>query len=128
MTIEGDPKGKNSPNKNHSMRAQILSVDSGPDDLDGQVPFGAEIVRRLPSSDRPDYWLAKLDRPIAFSLDGRKREIRWIVFVFVGESIQPHAGRVWVGLAYVLDEAQIELSALDFRRCRYVATVDADIQ
>src|SRR3981081_4348387 len=97
------------------MRAEILSVDYAPDDLYGQVPFGAEVIRELPGPDRPDYWLAKLDRPISFAKDGREREVRWIVLSarYVGKVIRPNVGRVTIGLAYVMDEAQADLPSLE---------------
>ena len=111
------------------MKAEILSVDFAPDDLYPQLPFTAALVRRLPGTDRPDYWLAQLAHPLAFAHDGKPRVIRWVVLAsrLAGQSIQPSVGRMSVGLAYVVDDAQVELETLDMRKCLYVAVAEAVI-
>jgi hypothetical protein len=44
-----------------------------------------------------------------------------------GQSIQPSARRIGIGLAYVLDDAQVTLETVDMSKCPYVALVDATI-
>jgi len=111
------------------MKAEILSVDSGPEDLDPQVPFTAELVRQLPGQDRPDYWLGQLEHPLTFARNGRQHVVRWVILAsrLRGQSIQPSAHRISIGLAYVLDEGQITLERVDMSKCLYVAVVDATI-
>ena len=111
------------------MTAEIRRVE-GPDDLDEQLPFTLSLERQLPGPGRPDYWLARLDRPLTFSNNGHATQIHWVVLAarFRGQTISPGAGEIAVGLAYVLDEAQLELEALDMSKCLYVAIADAYIQ
>lgn len=111
------------------MKAEIRRVE-GPDELIEQVPFSLSLERQLPGPGRPDYWLARLDRPLTVSSHGRPVQIRWVVLAahFRGQTISPTAGDVAVGLAYVLDETQLELEALDMNKCLYVALADAHIQ
>lgn len=123
------PPNTRQPATGFLMNAEILSVDFAPEDLYPQVPFAAELVRRLPGPDRPDYWLAQLAHPIAFAHDGKQHVVRWVVLAsrLVGQSIGPSVGRIAIGLAYVLDEAQVELDTLDMRNCLYVAIAEATI-
>lgn len=109
------------------MNAEIRRVE-GPDDLDEQVPFTVRLERQLPG--QGGAWLGRLDRPLTFSNNGRATQIRWVVLVahFRGQTISPSAGNIAVKLVYVLDEAQLELEALDMSKCLYVALADAYIQ
>jgi hypothetical protein len=111
------------------INAEIRRVE-GPDDLDGQVPFTLGLERQLPGPGRSDYWLARLDRPLTVSHNGHATQIRWVVLAarFRGQTISPWAGEIAVGLAYVLDDAQLELEALDMSKCLYVAIAEAYIQ
>ena len=111
------------------MKAEIRRVE-GPDELNEQVPFSVSLERQLPGPGRPDYWLARLDRPLIVLNHGRPAQIRWVVLAshFRGQTISPTAGDIAVGLAYVLDETQLELAALDMSKCLYVAIADACIQ
>jgi hypothetical protein len=112
------------------VQARILSVDSAPSELYSQVPFEATLLRQLPGPNgRDDYWLAQVARPLRFAKNGADHEVRYIVLAsrFVGQSIHPGVGRITVGIAYVLDEAQLALPAVDMSHCAYVAIGEADI-
>lgn len=78
---------------------------------------------------RRDATGAVLVDPLAFAHDGKQHVIRWVVLAsrLAGQSIQPSVGRMSVGLAYVVDDAQVELETLDMRKCRYVAVAEAVI-
>ena len=60
----------------------------------------------------------------------REREVRWIVLSarYVGKVIRPNVGRVTIGLAYVMDEAQADLPSLELSRCLYAAIGEADVR
>jgi len=111
------------------MKAVVRSVDYAPNDLYAQVPFGATLTRALPGPNRDDYWLARLDHPLRYAGGGTEREIKHIILAsrYVGESIHRSVGRVVVGITYVLDEAQIDLPAVDMSRCLYAAIGEAEI-
>lgn len=111
------------------MKASILSVDYAPADLEAQIPVEVDLVRQLPGPDRSDYWLGRLDRPLPYAEGDATKEIRYLIVAsrHVGESIRAGVGRVVIGIAYVLDDAQAELPAVDMKRCRYVAIGEAEI-
>lgn len=78
---------------------------------------------------RRDATGAVLVDPLAFAHDGKQHVIRCVVLAsrLAGQSIQPSVGRMSVGLAYVVDDAQVELETLDMRKCLYVAVAEAVI-
>jgi hypothetical protein len=88
------------------------------------------LERALPGPGGAEYWLARLDSPLTFSQNGRATQIRWVVLAprFRGQTISSRGGEIAVGLAYVLDDAQLALEALDMSKCLYVAIADAYIQ
>jgi hypothetical protein len=109
--------------RRRSMHATIRSVDSAPADLYDQVPFEVELFRQLPGAYREDYWLGRLEQPLTYAKDGRQWTVRHVILAsrFKGQSIARGAGSMAVGIAYVLDEAQIALPAVDMTKCAYVA-------
>jgi hypothetical protein len=111
------------------MKAEILSVDHSPKELDDAVPFSAELIRELPGPDRSDYWLARLAQPLSFSHKGHSYTVKWVVLAarYVGQSIRPRVGRIVIGLALVLDDSQVDLPALDMEKCLYAAIGEANI-
>lgn len=111
------------------MKAVLLSVDYAPEDLYAQVPFEAELLRELPGPDRTDYWLARLERPLRYARDDAEREIRYLILAsrYVEESIRAGIGRIVVGIAYVLDDAQTGLPAVDMSKCLYAAIGEAEV-
>ena len=111
------------------MKAEIRSVDYAPGDLSQQAPFRVTLVRQLPGPDRPDYWLGQLEQPLTYREGERSSLIRWVVLAsrLQGQAIVAGPGSVAVGIAYVLDEMQLELPHLDLAKCRYVAIGEAFI-
>ena len=112
------------------MRVEITAVDWAPADLYEQVPFAAELLRELPGPSRPDYWLARLERPLRWADGpGGPLEVRFIVLTsrYAGETIRGHAGHLVVGIAYVTDDAQVALPEVDMARCVYAAVGEAEL-
>ena len=86
----------------------ITGADYAPEDLHDQTPLRARLIRQIPGTDRPDYWLAELDRPVTWRRDR-----------------VPGSG-VRARIAYVTDQTVLEDDALDSGKCRYVAIGNAD--
>lgn len=103
----------------------LTRVDVGPDDLPGQLPLKLTLLRQLPGPDRPDYWLAKPNRPIRWTESNRSITHVVVSTRFIGASLDRHTRRVCVGLAYVTNDSLLEDPVLDFGKCRYVAVCDA---
>ncbi len=105
-------------------RLRITSVDSAPEDLYGQVPFTAKLLRKVAGPDKPDYWLAELENPLSWIDAGALRQITHIVLAsrYEGQTITEDFTRLIVGLAYVTDTSVLSDADLTFTKCRYVAT------
>lgn len=86
-------------------------------------------LRELPGPDRTDYWLARLERPLRYARDDAEREIRYLILAsrYVEESIRAGIGRIVVGIAYVLDDEQTSLPAVDMSKCLYAAIGEAEV-
>jgi hypothetical protein len=110
------------------MRIRISDIDYAPEDLYGQTPFEADIVRYIPGSDRPDYWLAELARPIDWNQNGQQKEISHIILAtrYVGDQMTRGIKQRPVSLAYVTDKSLLTDERLTFHKCAYVAigTID----
>jgi hypothetical protein len=102
----------------------INSVDHAPDDLYGQTPIRARLVRMLAGSDRRGrhYWLAELETPISWTKDGAERAINHLVVAarWEGTSIQPGA-TLPVNIAYVTNDSVLSSEVLDLGHTEYVA-------
>ncbi len=46
------------------MELHVTSVDYAPEELHDQVPLVFELLREIPGSDRPDYWIGRCKTPI----------------------------------------------------------------
>jgi len=105
------------------VKLSILSVDYAPEELYDQTPFAIRLLRQVPGPDRPDYWLGELEQPLRWLNDNHLQEITHVVVAarWVGTQIEPHVSNLPVGLAYVIDRAQLDASQLDFNMCKYVA-------
>jgi len=105
------------------MQLAISSVDYAPEDLYGQVPIVAQLIRELPGDDRPDYWLACVARPIRWIADNIERSITHLVLAarWQGTRIEPGVEHLPVGIAYVTDATLLDDSRLDLKKCAYVA-------
>ena len=106
------------------MRIVIHSVDHAPEDLYGQTPIRARLVRTLEGTDRRgrNYWLAELETPISWTKDGAERAINHLVVAarWEGTSIQPGA-TLPVNIAYVTSDSLLASKVLDLAQTEYVA-------
>lgn len=129
-------------------RFRIDGIDVGPDDLAPQLPVECRLMKQLPGPDRPDYFLAALERPLTHrttveqlraqgaDLDGAdprtaavhpdgtvELHVRGVVIAARIAGEQPYAGmeRFPVSLAYVIDDSIVEDDALVFSKAAYVA-------
>jgi hypothetical protein len=111
------------------MNAEIRSVDYAPPELDAQLPIRARLVRQVPGPDRPDYWLAELESPLAWREGSNTTAIRWLVLAsrYEGQSLSAKRSSVVVAISYVIDESQLDLARLDFSKCHYAAIGEAAI-
>jgi hypothetical protein len=106
-----------------AMRFRLIDVDHAPDELASQTPAQGLLLRSIPGPDRPDYWLARLDRPLRWIDEGMERSIDHLVLAarYQGQSIGAGDGRLTVGVAYVVDPTLLADAALTFVKIRYVA-------
>jgi hypothetical protein len=103
------------------MRMTISWVDYAPDDLYDQTPFDVDLLREIPGSDRPDYWVGALLEPLRW--EEKDREITHLVLAarWQGTSIGLGMKNLPVGIAYVTDSTLLDNGQLDFSKCAYVA-------
>jgi hypothetical protein len=102
----------------------IRDVDYAAKDLPDQTPFAASLVRRMPGPDRPDYWLAKLAKPLVWEQPtGARRQIEHLIVAsrYQGTTVSETMADLPVGIAYVIDESLLDDELLDFSKCHYVA-------
>jgi hypothetical protein len=104
-------------------RFRVTSVDSAPADLNGQVPFTAKLLRKVAGPDKPDYWLAELEKPLSWVDAGDTRQVTHVVVAtrYEGQTITEDFTRLVIGLAYVTDPSALNDAVLSFAKCRYVA-------
>lgn len=103
---------------------RISDVDYAPEDLPEQTPFMATLIRQIPGKDRPDYWLAKLRKPLQWKVStSRCRQVTHLVVCsrYEGTTITEQMNELVVGIAYVTDDSLLEDESLDFEKCQYVA-------
>jgi len=110
------------------MRFRLVDVDGAPDDLAPQTPAEGVLLRSIPGPDRPDYWLARLDRPLQWSDEGTEHAIDHLVLAarLQGQSIGAGVEPLTVGVAYVVDPTLLSDAALTFAKIRYVAIATID--
>ncbi|WP_461047245.1 hypothetical protein [Terrabacter koreensis] len=124
---------------------QLVSVthfDTAPPELEWQLPLNGELYRLMPGSDRPDYSLFVLERPVHFYPgDGfdvgrvepeqrvEDRKGRPMVRVhamllcarFVGQQLHPGMKDLAVNLAYVIDNSLARDAEVDFGKIEFAA-------
>jgi len=110
------------------MKINVTSVDYAPPELEGQTPIQLELLREIPGSDRPDYWLAVAAQPIRWLREGREAYLTHIIISarWQGTQIGPRMKQLPIGIAHVTDSAVLDDSFLDFKKCTYVAIGTAD--
>jgi len=105
------------------MEIVVRSVDYAPAELDDQTPFVVELLRQIPGSDRPDYWLGALQKPLSWIDGDIHRQIDHLIICarWQNTQIQPGISNFPIGIAYVVDSSQIDDAMVDFEKTKYVA-------
>ena len=106
-------------NGKENIRVQLIDCDNAPKDMKKQLPIVCSLLRMIPGIDRPDYWLAKCERP----LKDKKTIINYLIIAprLVGEQIKKGMGSIGINVAYVIDETLLQDSTLNFDKCKPVA-------
>ncbi|WP_028785462.1 hypothetical protein [Terracoccus sp. 273MFTsu3.1] len=120
----------------------VTRFDTAPPELEWQLPLNGELYRLMPGSDRPDYSLLVLERPLHFyphdGFDLRRvepeqqvqdRKGRTMVRVhalllcarFVGQQLHPGMVDLAVNLAYVIDNSLARDAEVDFAKIQFAA-------
>ena len=105
------------------MELQVTSVDYAPEELYEQVPLVFELLREIPGSDRPDYWIGKCKEPIRWIDGNSEKEVTHVVVAarWEGTRIEPHAKNLPIGISFVKDKSVLTDKELDSNKCSYVA-------
>jgi len=111
------------------MDLTILGLAFKSGDRSDDVPMTVTLIRELPGSDRPDYWLGVLAQPLHWVSDSEGSfEVSHVVVAsqWEGTRVQDGVARLPVGVAYVVDPSLLDDDRLDLEKIRYVATGVAD--
>ena len=118
-------------NSGNGFKFIIEKIDVGPDDLLDQLPLLGQVLKVMPGPDRPDYVVAKLNKPISYKVSRRelkRAKIRYeelppevivwkrskatititgLLFIphFVGANFHHGMVDMPIAIAYVLDPA-----------------------
>jgi hypothetical protein len=131
----------------------ITRLDVGPDELAAVLPLRARVIRVMPGSDRPDYVLCFVERPIPFrppagfdlsrvhpqSLTRDARgdlvAIQGIVICtrLVGDNFRGGMKDLAVNIAYVIDntltrDAQLDFAKVEFAAIGFIDDSPTDVQ
>ena len=131
-----------SPTGRYGPLVSVAGFDVAPPELEWQLPLNGELYRLMPGSDRPDYSLLVLERPVHFyPKDGfdlgrvepeqrvQDRRGRQMVRVhalllcarFVGQQLHPGMKDLAVNLAYVIDNSLARDAVVDFGKIEFAA-------
>jgi hypothetical protein len=119
----------------------LTRLDIGPADLEAALPLRADALRVLPGSDRPDYLLARFERPLKYrtplgfdvnradpSLRGTDEQGDFVIVQgiivcarFVGQGFRSGMRDLAVNIAYVIDNSVADDAQVDFSKLEYVA-------
>ncbi|HXR44144.1 MAG TPA: hypothetical protein VN759_05010 [Pseudolysinimonas sp.] len=119
----------------------ITRLDLGPAELEAELPIRADALRVMPGSDRPDYVLARLERPIRFrtpiGFDLTRTEERFrgrdaagdfvvvqgivVCARFVGQRFSSGMKDLAVNIAYVIDNTLANDPTVDFAKLEFAA-------
>ncbi|MEW1955522.1 hypothetical protein [Terrabacter sp. NPDC080008] len=134
--------GASSPTGRYGPLVSVTRFEVAPPELEWQLPLNGELYRLMPGSDRPDYSLFVLERPLHFypaaDFDlGRveaqqrvqDRKGRTMVRVhamllcarFVGQQLHPGMKDLAVNLAYVIDNSLARDPEVDFSKIQFAA-------
>jgi hypothetical protein len=105
--------------ENDCLKLRIVDADYAPDDLHNQLPLECRLIRMIAGSDRPDYWLAKAERPIKWGIE----TVNYLIVSarYVGVEVKAGIGSIVLGVAYVTDESLLDDTNLNFDKCQYIA-------
>lgn len=130
------------PSGRYGPLVSVTHFDTAPPELEWQLPLNGELYRLMPGSDRPDYSLFVLERPVHFyPADGfdlgrveaeqrvEDRKGRPMVRVhalllcarFVGQQLHPGMKDLAVNLAYVIDNSLARDAEVDFGKIEFAA-------
>lgn len=119
----------------------LTRLDIGPAELEAALPLRAEALRVLPGSDRPDYLLARFERPLKYrtpvgfdlnradpNLRGTDEQGDFVIVQgiivcarFVGQGFRSGMRDLAVNIAYVIDNSAANDASVDFSKLEYVA-------
>ena len=112
------------------MRVTITSVDYAPEDLYEQVPLLVDLLRQVPGTDRPDYWLGYLRHPVEWYVNGAEREVTHLVLStrWEGGHFVTGARDLPLNISYVKDLSALDDVRLDSAKCAFVAIGVCDVE
>jgi hypothetical protein len=119
----------------------LTRLDLGPAELESALPLRADALRVMPGSDRPDYLLARFERPLKYrtpvgfdmaradpALRGRDEDGEFVIVQgivvcarFVGQGFTSGMRDLAINLAYVIDNSVANDATVDFAKLEYVA-------
>ncbi|MFM6849278.1 MAG: hypothetical protein ACKOVB_09265 [Terrabacter sp.] len=142
QTSPTPPGGPSATTGRYGPLVSVTHFDTAPPELEWQLPLNGELYRLIPGSDRPDYSLFFLERPVHFYPgDGfdlgrvepeqrvEDRKGRPMVRVhamllcarFVGQQLHPGMRDLAVNLAYVVDNSLARDAEVDFGKIEFAA-------
>jgi hypothetical protein len=119
----------------------LTRLDLGPAELEAALPLRADALRVMPGSDRPDYLLARFERPLKYrtpigfdmsradpTLRGADERGEFVIVQgivvcarFVGQGFRSGMTGLAVNIAYVIDNSVADDAMVDFGKLEYVA-------
>ncbi len=119
----------------------ITRLDAGPEEFSAVLPLRARVIRVMPGSDRPDYVLCYVERPIPFRAPagfdlsrvhpesitqdarGELIAVQGIVICsrLVGESFRAGMKDLAINIAYVIDNTLTRDPSVDFAKLEFAA-------
>ncbi|MGN6324714.1 hypothetical protein [Pseudolysinimonas sp.] len=119
----------------------LTRLDLGPAELESALPLRADALRVMPGSDRPDYLLARFERPLKYrtpvgfdmaradpALRGRDEHGDFVIVQgivvcarFVGQGFTSGMRDLAINIAYVIDNSLANDASVDFTKLEYVA-------
>ncbi|HEU0207007.1 MAG TPA: hypothetical protein VFQ74_10005 [Pseudolysinimonas sp.] len=119
----------------------ITRLDAGPDEFSAVLPVRARVIRAMPGSDRADYVLCYVERPIPFrppagfdlarvhpeaitrDARGELISVQGIVICtrLLGETFRSGMKDLAVNIAYVIDNSLTREPSVDFGKLEFAA-------
>lgn len=104
---------------------EITSISEGPEELTYQLPINAKIIKQVPGKDRPDYFIAELEKSIVWVNKSNKENVEVSHLILCtkkkSQQITKNMKDVIVAIAYVLHDSVLIESTLNFKKCKYIA-------